>query len=138
MREVAKAVKQAVVALLDGNLTYNSVDVPVFDGKVEGAPKIYVLIAISGESIVSNKSRTVSEGSILLSINNIRHATAQSEVLEEVSDQIKQALDGTVEVEDPLHMTFFRFDSVAGETVDMGNSMIRHMKNLTYRFRITQ
>lgn len=145
MREVAKALKQAVAGVVDGNLTYDGDNVPLFDGKIEEKVNTYVLIVASDQATEDEPfDLPLVTMNLSFIIVNKRHATAQSAVLEDLSDQIKQLINPTKNTEGftlaaPFHLVGCQFVS-AGEdqVVDLPNKVLAHTKRINFRTTIIE
>lgn len=143
MTEPGKALREGFAQALSGNLTYNSVDVPVFDQKVEGSPAMYVILARMSDNNRTNKSVFVTEKIFDVELYNIRKSTAQSEVLENIADQVLQIILPTPKTigfsVTGYNVTFCRLeDSSIEEVVKEEDNRFTHAKRLTFRIRIVQ
>lgn len=144
MREAAKALKQGAAALIDGHLVFNAANVPLFDGKVEGNVNIYALMSIANETSENDTfNMGVSEMNLVFDIVSIRDATAKSEVLEEVSDQIRLLINPTknatgFSLSAPFHLVMCEFATAALEDVKTAGTKFVHSKRISFRTIVTQ
>lgn len=143
MTEPGKALRDGFAAALDGELEYNTVNVPVFDQKVEGTHAMYVLMGKMRDDNRTNKTRFVTEKIFDLELFNVRHATAQSGVLDDIADQILEILIPTPQTIGftvaGYSVTFCRLEDASAESpVLRDGNKVTHMKRLTFRTRIVQ
>lgn len=144
MREAGKVLMQAFYSSLNGNLSYDDMNIPVFDNKVEGNPRIYVLLLTSNDNNVSNKTKFTVEKNLNVEIYNMRNSTVQGEVLEAISDQILSIIIPTVQMigfvlPSPFSLTYCRLESASNEEVaKVAESKFLHAKRLIFKSRVTQ
>lgn len=142
---IAQAIKQKGTALLDGTLLTGVTNVPLFDGKVEGAATTFVLMDVSN---ISNENDAfdlkVTECNWDFDIVSVRESTVKSEVLEEIGDQIKTAINPTkntigITLDAPLQLVMCELASETEvlATLTSGNK-IQQSKRITFRTIVTQ
>jgi hypothetical protein len=136
---VSKAIRQKVVELLDGEIS-----VPLFDGKMEGNPNTFVLLNISG---LTNENDTfdmrVTDCNLDFDIVSVRESTVKSEVLENIGDEIKEAINPTkntigFSLDAPLYLVMCELasESEVSAAVTTGNKM-QQSKRITFRTIVT-
>lgn len=144
MRDDGRALRKALFTALDGQVTYNSVAVPVFDQKVEGAPKRYILLSNTQQVDKKNKTNFVTETEQSVEVYEHRDSSAKSEVLETITDRILQVLYPTVRtygftLDAPFHLTYSKpISSSLYEMAEPAPGKFIHRKRLTIKNRITQ
>jgi hypothetical protein len=142
--EVGKAVKRAVVALIDGNLTYGGDNVPLFDGKVEDNAMVYAMIDVADQTTENSCfDMEVNEFNLVFDLVSIREATAKSEVIEEVEGQIRALINPTINeagfsLSDPLRLVSCEFAGATGDEVRADGDKIAHSKRITFRTIVIQ
>ncbi len=137
-------VRKAFFQALDGNLTYDSIQVPVTDSKIEENVLLYVVISGQNDDNKSNKSRFAYEVNVTVDIVNRRKASGKSIPVEEVSSLILAIIKPTpathgLVIDAPLSITFCRFEgSQQQDLIDDATNDFIHVKRLNFRIRITQ
>jgi hypothetical protein len=97
MRDVGGVIRKAIFQALDGNITYNSAEVVIFDeAPTEGPSSQYILLSTQTENDARNNARFVHEGTILLDIVTVTGAYVTKEIAESISDQILDILLPTI------------------------------------------
>ena len=97
MNEVAGIIRKAIYTALNGNISYNSVNIPIFDEAPDEAQSShYILFSTQTEDDATNNARFVTEGEILLDIVTIHPSYTTKVVAESISDTIMGILTPTV------------------------------------------
>ena len=97
MNEVAGIIRKAIYTALNGNISYNSVNIPIFDEAPDEAQSShYILFSTQTEEDATNNARFVTEGEILLDIVTVHPSYPTKKVVESISDTIMGILTPTV------------------------------------------
>ena len=97
MNEVSDKIRTAIYTALNGNITYNSQTIGIFDEAPPTTAAVnYILFSTQAEDDQSNNSRFVTEGYILLDIVSIQSEFPNKSVLESISNSILTILRPTV------------------------------------------
>lgn len=97
MKDIDGVIRTAIYSALNGNLSYNSINVPIFDEaptQAQTAP--YLILSTQTDTNTSNNARNVHEGDILLDIVTIQSAFVNKEIAETISNQIQAIIQPTV------------------------------------------
>lgn len=143
MKDIGKVIRTAIVTALDGNITYNSINVGIFDeAPTEAQTQPYIILSTQTESDASNNARFVTEGSILLDIVTIQGASVTKEIAENISDQILDILQPTVTttgltLQTGFSLTYFRKESATYLHATTNTSQMLR-KVLRFAFRIQE
>lgn len=95
MKDTMQMFLEATYTLLNGNLSYNSVNVPVFDKKrrVNVASGLYVILGSQRESDSPQTSETfITEAELDIEIWHVTDYEVSSQGVNQVADQILQLL----------------------------------------------
>ena len=148
MKEAGKAVRQSVFQALNGNVIVDTKPVGVFDGKYEALPNIDegVWIILGEQSSVdqSVKRMFASLEGIEVIIANKTKGVAGKHLVESVADSVMQLIMPTttataLTVDDPLHITFVKYDNGRANKVDQGIAKeFDNIKTLNFLIRVTQ
>lgn len=97
MRDCGTELRRAFWLALDGMLTVDGNDVPVYNGKVEDSitSNVYVLFQETSSKPVKNKSMEASEVYLTMDIKQRIPSSVSSEDIEDVADQILQIVKPT-------------------------------------------
>lgn len=141
MRDYGYAIRKAYYTALTGTLTC-----PVVDGKLETLPEdgIFVVFGDQTESDKSNKHSFAHDVTLDVAVVDKRKATGSKKDVEDVSDQILQAIKPTpgshgVTIDSPFVITNIKYVSglTASVAIDSANQFIQ-VKRLQFTNRITQ
>lgn len=143
-RAAAKAVMQAVKTLIDGHITVGSTNVPLFFGKTEGEPELYIKYGISGENTDDDTfDMSVSNMTLFFQICEVRDSTAKSETIEDIEDAIRLKINPTkntigFSLSDPFHLPMCEFDNAGDIDIDEDGAKFKHSKTINFRIIVTQ
>lgn len=87
-----KSIRDAVFQALNGNLSYNSDEVFVYDSKLEGEDDLYVLITDQTAQYSGNFAEHAWDCSIILQIVSRTADTISRDIIDEVSKQIEDII----------------------------------------------
>lgn len=144
MNEIAGIIRTAIFGALSGNITYNSVNIPIFDEAPDEAQSShYILLSTQTEEDATNNARFVTEGTILLDIVTVFSSYQTKEVSESISDTIMGILTPTVTTRGftlPTGYSLTLFRRERSYSIPMLQSSTGKVlrKVLRYSFRIQQ
>jgi hypothetical protein len=145
MRDHGYALRKAFFQALNGQITFNSNNVPVVDGKLETLPEdgIYVVFGDQVENDRSNKQSFVHEVTFDLAVVDKRKSTAGKTDAENISDQILQIIKPTISthgltIDSPFVITNVRFISGLAVSVALDTAQFIQVKRIQFIVRITQ
>lgn len=148
MKDGSKALRAAVWAALNGNLTAvfdgSGSPVAVYDGQVTTQnDTLYVLLGSENSVDRSNRTRHVTDNTILLEITHRPEMAIDSRVLDDISEQILEILLPTAQTDGLIAQAGFQFVALRLEngnklnlTISSTNSI--HRKLLTLSCRVSQ
>lgn len=91
-----KAVRMSFFDALNGELTYNSVAVPISDMKLETDAPVYVLITRQTATLSpQNYDTFIWETTLTLEIHSVHQDSVTKDIVDEVGEQIEQIIIGT-------------------------------------------
>jgi hypothetical protein len=144
MNEVAGVIRKAIYTALNGNVSYNSVNIPIFDEAPDEAQSShYILFSSQTEDDATNNARFVTEGDILLDIVTIHPSYPTKKVVESISDTIMGILTPTVTTRgitlpSGFSLTLFRRERSYSIPMLQSSTGKVIRKILRYSFRIQQ
>ena len=92
MKDVSGPYRAAIFTALNGNLSYNSVSVPVFSGYAETTDSLYVILENTSEVGDHNKNKFTTSSTITIEIINYQTRAVSYVALDDVYEQIMELL----------------------------------------------
>lgn len=146
MRDSGTQLRRAYYTALNGNITIDGNDVPVYDGKVEDpkSDEVYILFMDQTDQDKSSKSHFAVETTITIDIKQRLKATVSREDIEDVANQILQIVKPTpktigLTLSSPFKVLIVKVDSNDSSrpyAVDAGEFVVT--KSLRLRNHIIQ
>jgi hypothetical protein len=140
-----KAIRTAYKNALDGNLTFNSLPVPVVDEKLHADDRndVYVMFSTQNANDKPNKTYHATEVNLAVLVVNRRESTVQKSVIDNISDQILQIVLPTLNthgltIGSPFKITFVKRDNSNTEGAKLEDGTFIIAKQINFRNRITQ
>lgn len=86
-----KALRNSFFQALDGNLSYNGIEVPITDAKMEGDTNVYVLMTEQTATTSPSNNFNVLQWltTLTLQITSLQSDSISKDILDDVSDQIE-------------------------------------------------
>jgi hypothetical protein len=147
MRDSGYYLRKAFFTALDGQVTFNSNNVPVVDGKLETIPEDGIAIVFGDQSDKdkSNKSVFVQEVTFDLAVIDKRKSTAGKKDVEDVCDQVLDIIKPTVSshgltIDSPFVITSIKYLSGLAVSVllDPATKQYIQVKRIQFIIRISQ
>lgn len=144
MKDPSGALRRAVAEALEGNISYNASAVAVYDGQVlSDGDSLYVLLSSENTTDASSKSDFATDISLLLEITHRPEYAIDSEVLEDIFEQVMGILKPdpqTDGISDTSDFQFIGFRLESGNKLNLAISTTNsiHRKLLTLSCRAYQ
>jgi hypothetical protein len=90
-----KVIRQAYYNVLNGNLSYNSINVPIYDEKVESNEDVYVLMVAQDAVDTGDFHRQSWISTITFDIVSKQYASVSKDIVDAVSEQIENIVKPT-------------------------------------------
>lgn len=88
-----KALRNAYFNVLNGNLSYNSINVPVFDNKVESPnDSLYVLLTDQASSYNGNFARAAWDSLFQIKIISKQYNSVSKDIVDDICQQIEDII----------------------------------------------
>lgn len=88
MKDVQKGLRLSIHTALNGNLSYDSTNVPVWDEKLESSVDKYVILSTQVGVPENSQQTFVRKASILIDIVDKQDNTVSKDAVDDISDQI--------------------------------------------------
>lgn len=143
MKDVGYPLRKAFYELLNGSLSYNSVNVPVYDESVQESADLYVILSSQTKAPTDNFCTFVSDCTITLDIVYKSSYNFTKDVIDNVHNQIGQLLSSAPGRNSLPSQSGFQFSTLREDafsyvpTLQTSTGYVTR-KLLTYRIRIVE
>lgn len=137
------AIRKSVFDALDGNLTYNSIDVPVYDSKLSGddGVDVYVIITNQDGQYAGNFIQQAWISTISMTIISVQIDGISKDIVDNVEEQIHNIIAPSVTTTGLAQQTGWKMDNVIllnyNDAADLGDVNVVS-KTVTYQLTITK
>lgn len=143
MKDVSKGLRQAVYDEINGNLTWDGLNVPIYDEKEESNATLYVLLSTQTETADDHFSGFITKATILIDIVHRTFDSVSKDAVDTVAGQIGENLLPTPNFTWLTPPAGFIYANVKRESARSLDFQISHKdsvirKLLTYSLDITQ
>lgn len=144
MKDTGYPLRKAFYELLDGNLLYNSIDVPVYDDVLMESADLYVILSSQTKSPSDNFCTFVSNCTITLDIVHKSQFTFTKDAVDSIHNQIGQLLSTGPGRNSLPFQSGFQFSTLQEDsfsylpTLQSGVDGYITRKLITYRIRIVE
>lgn len=137
------AIRICIFDLLNGTLTYEGTEVPVWDAKLESEDSnLYVIIeGQSGITINKYPQQKTWDCNINLSIVSRQHNGVSRDTVDDVAEQIETILYAALEggtIYQGWQFTNFVLERTSSNAFTLGHSMSEVSKDLTFKIEATK
>lgn len=135
MKDPHKIFRTAVKQALDGQLTYDSSPVRVFDKKVEDeSATTYVLLSSQTASPIDNFSKFYNNATLLLQVVTKSDWSVSTNILDDIGEQITEILQPSVPVNGLAAQSGFSINCLKIETSDEDDVQRSNSKYVIRKF----
>lgn len=143
MKDTGRIIRKGIFQALNGNISYNAANVPIFDLAPTEAPgSHYIMLRNGDEATDANNDRFVTIGSVLIDVATILQTTVTNEIVEDLCDQVLEILLPTpqtfgITLEAGFNLTDLKRESanyLPMLQTDTGK-IVRKILRLTYRIQ---
>lgn len=94
MKDTQRILRKAINDLLAGNITYNSIPVPIYDEKIRDkqSPNLYIIFGTQQETDQNTDTSFTTISTIDLEITHKTEYEVSKDAIDEVSDQVLEIL----------------------------------------------
>ena len=101
MKDCSNNIRTQYLSILNGNISYNGRNVPVYGNDTfETMPENYVIIGDITETADNNNQRFVSGADVVIDIFSEQYMTRNNSIIDDIADQILTLLIPTTGVQD--------------------------------------
>jgi hypothetical protein len=145
MKDTQKILRQAVYDIINGQLSYNGSNVPVYDEKrkVGQADSLFVILGTQQETDDSTSDAFITDSSIDIEIQHRTEFEVSKDAIDDVSNQILQILMPTPQtdgflVQNLFQITCVRRTSTISRNFSISDSVSIIAKIITISAKIVQ
>lgn len=101
MKDCSNNIRVQYLSILNGNISYNGQNVPVYgDDTFQTVPQNYVIIGDITESATNNNQQFVTEADVVIDIFSEQYMTRDNSIVDNIANQILTLLIPTTGIKD--------------------------------------
>ena len=101
MKDCSNSIRTQYLSILNGNIIYNNVNVPVYgDDTFETVPQMYVIIGDITENANNNNQQFISGAEVVIDIFSEQYMTRDNSIVDNIANQILTLLIPTSGIKD--------------------------------------
>lgn len=101
MKDCSNNIRTQYLSILNGNITYNGQNVPVYgDDTFDTVPQLYIIIGDITETASNNNQQFVTEADVIIDIFSEQYMTRDNAIVDNIANQILTLLIPTSGIKD--------------------------------------